>query len=123
MDPAGMLPELQALILLVDETFFFPGVLTVLALKRQKEGWGKRGVNQRADFSERFQEKLTFDTGTTILRTYSFDLFQNLARSWELFLMNKSDKIKSDFFIPIGYQERFTTASLQGRGWPMTERN
>lgn len=59
MDPAGMLPELQALVLLVDETVFFPMGLSVLALRRQKEGMGGKWVNQRAGFSGRFQDKLT----------------------------------------------------------------
>lgn len=35
MDPIGVLPELQALILLVDETYFFTVVLLALALRRQ----------------------------------------------------------------------------------------
>ena len=36
MDPLGVLHKLQALVLLVDETMFFPIELSVLALRRQK---------------------------------------------------------------------------------------
>ena len=43
MDPLGVLHELQELVLLVNETMFFPIELSVLALRRQKKSWGREG--------------------------------------------------------------------------------
>lgn len=97
---------------------FLPRETFSSCLKERKKGRvGKAGVNQRADFSERFQDKLSscwcHNTGLTALT-----FFQNMAPSWELFLMNKRDKTKSDF-ISVGCKECFSTACLQGRGQPV----
>ena len=48
-DPLGVLHELQALVLLVDEVMFFPIGLSALALKRQKEESGQGGISGESE--------------------------------------------------------------------------
>ena len=49
MDPLGVLHELQELVLLVNETMFFPIELSVLALRRQKEELGQGGISGESE--------------------------------------------------------------------------
>lgn len=108
MEPAGVLPEPQALILLVGENF-----LSCSVSGPCPEGT-ERGASQKVDFCERFH------ISCTMLRTDSFDVFRNMAPSWELFFVNRSDKAKSDF-ISVGCWGCFSIASLWGRDSLCTE--
>lgn len=121
MDPVGMLPELQALNLLAQESYFLPcGAFSPCFKETIKLKGGEKGVNQRADRLQRFQDKQTccwcHNTKDLELLPF-FKIWPQLGA----FLMTRSDKTKSDFFISMGCWECFSIVSLQGRDSLCTE--